>query len=140
MIEPTVGRVVWYSHNHEPSPYPQLGNQPFAAHVAFVHSERLVNLLVIAHTGQVFARESVILLQEGDTAPASAPYAEWMPYQKGQAAKTEALQAANKPESVAAAKPTEQAVSGVATTAAAATATEGQAGSAGVGAAPQATT
>lgn len=94
MIAPTVGRVVWYSHNHEASPYPRLGDQPFAAHVAFVHTERLVNLLVISHTGHTFARENVILLQEDDTAPIDAPYAEWMPYQKGQAAKTEAAEKA----------------------------------------------
>lgn len=89
MIEPTVGRVVWY---HEQD-YPTLGDQPFAAHVAFVHSDRLVNLLVISHTGYAFKRENVVLLQDGDTAAAGTPFAEWMPYQKGQAAKAEADEA-----------------------------------------------
>jgi hypothetical protein len=36
----------------------------------------------------------VILLQDGDAAPEGAPYAAWMAYQKGQAAKTETVQAA----------------------------------------------
>lgn len=93
MIEPTVGRVVWYRHPAENSPIPQLGDPPHAAIVAFVHSERLVNLTVLAHNGRPYPMADVLLLQDSDVPPVAAPYAEWMPYQKGQAAKTEALQA-----------------------------------------------
>jgi hypothetical protein len=90
MIEPTVGRVVLYrAPGHDPAA------QPFAAHVAFVHSNRLVNLLIIDHDGITYPGTEIPLLQDGDQVPVEAHrgYAEWMPYQKGQAAKTEALQA-----------------------------------------------
>lgn len=89
MITPTVGRVVWY---HAPSS--TLDAQPQAAIIAFVHSDRLVNLHVIDANGVASGATSVVLVQEGDTAPAAGFYCEWMPYQKGQAAKTEAVEAA----------------------------------------------
>jgi hypothetical protein len=88
MITPTVGRVVWY---HAPSSTPDA--QPQAAIIAFVHSDCLVNLHVIDANGVASGATSVVLVQEGDTAPAAGFYCEWMPYQKGQAAKTEAVQA-----------------------------------------------
>lgn len=88
MIIPSVGRVVWY--------WP-LGNggtpQPWAALVAFVHHERLVNLAAFSHSGRAQDVQSVVLRQPEDPAPpAPSPYCEWMPYQKGQAAKTEELE------------------------------------------------
>jgi hypothetical protein len=92
MIQPTIGRIVWYrpsdfDHNvmtiHDA--------QPLAATVAYVYSDTMVNLAVSDHLGNTYGRTSVILLQDGQATPSGA-YCEWMPFQKGQAAKTEALE------------------------------------------------
>lgn len=88
MIEPTVGRIVWY---WEDNTY----NQPYAAIVVWVNNSEHVNISAFNSRGHNFSRHDVLLYQgEGDKPP--YPYAEWMPYQKGQAAKTEALELANK--------------------------------------------
>jgi hypothetical protein len=89
MITPTVGRVVWYH-----APGAAQGAQPQAAIIAFVHNDRLVNLHVIDPNGIASGATSVPLIQEGDNISLSGFYCEWMPYQKGQAAKTEAAEAA----------------------------------------------
>ena len=93
MIEPTVGRVVWYRPNDEERSHfahPGLdAPQPLAAMVVYVHDERSVNLIVFSPRGAPIARSSVPLVQEGDTAPADASFCEWMPYQIGQAKKHE---------------------------------------------------
>lgn len=93
MIKPTVGRVVWYwpgAHDVVTHQLHDYGVQPFAATVAFTHSDTMVNLSVVDHNGKQFEKHGVRLLQEGDVVRDKAGYAEWMPYQKGQAAKTEA--------------------------------------------------
>lgn len=87
MITPTNGRIVWFS----PANYT---GDPLAAIVCHVHSDRMVNLLVIDSGGQTVAVTSVPLLQDDDRPPAGQRYCQWMPYQKGQAAKTEELQKA----------------------------------------------
>lgn len=87
MIKPTVGRVVWYrpgEHDGMPQGHDK---QPLAAIVTYVHSDRLVNLAIFDANGNRHRKTSVTLLQDGEAQ--NAPYAEWMPYQKGQAAKTE---------------------------------------------------
>lgn len=90
MISPTPGRVVWYRPNgkdgiqHDPK-------QPLAAIVAHVWSDTDVNLSVSDIHGNVHARTHVALVQ-GETVPSDVPYCEWMPYQKGQAAKTKQLE------------------------------------------------
>jgi hypothetical protein len=80
MIQPTVGRVVWFrALGH-------ISDQPQAAIVTFVHSDGLVNLAVFDPNGERSGHTSVPLYQgEGDR-PAG-DYCEWMPYQIGQAAK-----------------------------------------------------
>lgn len=93
MIKPTVGRVVWYW----PTSYDATSRgmfvydnlQPCAATVCYVHSDRMVNLSVADHMGEVVSVPSVTLLQDGDDAPSKVGKAEWMPYQKGQAANAE---------------------------------------------------
>jgi hypothetical protein len=50
-----------------------------------------VNLVAFDHYGCGGSRLEVELCQ-GDTAPIEREYCEWMPYQKGQAVKTEALE------------------------------------------------
>jgi hypothetical protein len=89
MIKPTVGRIVWYRQLdgvHD--------EQPFAAILTYVHSDRLVNLVVFDHFGIGKTRASVQLVQEGDPTPEVGGYAEWMPYQIGQAKKHEAAETA----------------------------------------------
>ena len=90
MIKPTIGRVVWYRPN---SADPDA--QPNAALVCFVHSDTCVNLAVFDANGIPSSQTSVHLRQSDDEMPPK-PYCEWMPYQKGQAAKTEAIEAQQK--------------------------------------------
>ncbi len=80
MIEPTVGRVVWF---HE-----ALARNTLAAIISYVWNARLVNLAVFGVNGNCYGATSVKLLQPGDVAPQGS-YCEWMPYQIGQAKRTE---------------------------------------------------
>ncbi|NEU94800.1 hypothetical protein [Bradyrhizobium uaiense] len=91
IIPPTVGRVVWF----RPSEFDPITrcDQPLAAQIAYVWNDRLVNLGVLDSNGAPHGRTSITLIQAGETAPEGASYAEWMPYQQGQAAKTEAAEA-----------------------------------------------
>lgn len=111
MIEPTVGRIVWFRPYIKPGrlstlrverDFPDCDNgltfvtgEPLAAIVACVHpATGNVNLTVFDSYGNPHARQDVFLWQgeEGSERPAGMRYCEWMPYQKGQAAKTEALE------------------------------------------------
>jgi hypothetical protein len=89
VIKPTNGRVVWY--------YPDglkgldAGDQPRPATVAYVHSDNCINIGYLDVNGNPKNATSVRLLQDDEPAPAF-PFAMWMPYQKGQAAKTEQLE------------------------------------------------
>lgn len=90
MIAPTVGRVVWlYGASGTNIDY----NQPFAATVAYVHDDRMINVGYLDHIGGPHQAQDVMLLQDDDAKPEGEPFAAWMPYQKGQAAKTEELEA-----------------------------------------------
>lgn len=91
MIKPTVGRVVWY---WVPKPSPQ--TQPMAAMVASVIDDYHVNLVVFDAEGNSHREKNVLLLQDTGPNGTGMSYCEWMPYQKGQAAKTEALETAAK--------------------------------------------
>ncbi len=83
MIKPTIGRVVWfYSENHEE------GKQAQAALVCHVWSDTCVNLAVFDANGVASNRTSVLLFQGAGERP-SRMFAEWMPYQVGQAKKEE---------------------------------------------------
>jgi hypothetical protein len=87
MITPTVGRIVWF--------YERQGVKAEAAIIAAVHTDHLVNLTVFSKYGTVHGRLNVKLKQYDDTydiVGKSEPWCEWMPYQKGQAAKTEQLE------------------------------------------------
>ncbi len=88
MIAPTIGRVVWFYERC----VPDTAEQALAAIVTYVHSDRLVNLAVFDGNGKCAGRISVPLRQPADVAPRGM-FCEWMPYQKGQAVKTEALEA-----------------------------------------------
>lgn len=97
MIKPTIGRVVWF-HPDTTDESLSGSDQPLPALVSYVHGDRCVNLAVFdANGGGSHSRTSVELLQDGDEPPEhGGMYAEWMPYQKGQAAKTESLEAQTK--------------------------------------------
>lgn len=86
MIQPSVGRVVWY---YPSGPRP---SQPYPALVAYVHSDRCINVGGFTNGGQPFSDTSVQLLQDDDAVPVGQAYACWMPFQKGQAQKTEQLE------------------------------------------------
>jgi len=102
MIKPTVGRVVWFQPaKSEDEP---LREQPLAAIIAYVWNDRMVNLGGFDENGAPFAATSVTLIQEeDDTQPASGYFAQWMPYQVGQAKKDETAAQSTSKESRAAA-------------------------------------
>lgn len=95
MIKPTIGRVVLVQNRTGSTDI----SQAEPALVSYVWSDRMINVGGFDHNGMPFAFTSLTLLQDDDTPPAIGGYAEWMPYQKGQAAKTEALEAAAAPSS-----------------------------------------
>lgn len=84
LIKPTVGRVVWL--------WRQPGQeQPNVAFIAYVHSDTMINIAYFDERGAPDRFTSMPLWHgEGDR-PTVYPFCEWMPYQKGQAAKTEQL-------------------------------------------------
>lgn len=104
VIKPTVGRKVWYRPSASdvvgpvpmsvagPADDPSKG-QPLDATVIAVWGDRMVSLLVTDIVGRQFPVLSCTLLQEGDERPAAGRYAEWMPYQQGQARKEAAIAA-----------------------------------------------
>lgn len=94
-ITPTVGRIVWFYPDEVPMQQAAAG-QPLAAIVTHVHSDTMVNLAVFSPAGGTFGVTSVDLYQgEGDRPSETyGRFCEWMPYQKGQAAKAEAQAAA----------------------------------------------
>lgn len=91
MISPSIGRVVWFTPSKSDT---QLhSDQKMAALVAYVHSDTCINLAVFDANGVAHSRCSVTLIQGEDVPELFAGngyYAEWMPYQKGQAAKHDA--------------------------------------------------
>jgi hypothetical protein len=86
MIVPTIGRRVWFFPNGW---YPAIRTndpaQACDAGIAYVHSDRMINVSIADHDGKMHNLTSVPLLQEGDETPNCA-YCTWMPYQQ-QAAK-----------------------------------------------------
>lgn len=86
MIKPTVGRVVLVTRPD----YVADPSQKEAALIAFVHNDRMINVGGFTQHGSTFGHTSVPLLQDDDEPPKSGMYAEWMPFQKGQAAAQDA--------------------------------------------------
>lgn len=94
MIKPTIGRVVLF--------YPagaDKDSSPFAALIAYVHSDSMINVGGFDRNGIPFASTSVLLHSDPESYgnPGGGAWAKWMPYQMGQAARTEAAEAAVKP-------------------------------------------
>lgn len=91
MITPTIGRVVWY-HPTEGQRIPsQPNDQVLPALITYVWSDHIINIVAFTPNGESFGVTSVDLIQEG-VARLQSGFCEWMPYQKGQAKKTEALE------------------------------------------------
>ena len=86
MIQPTVGRKVWFIRNNDQE-------QPEDATVCHVNDDGTVNLACHDELARPFAALNVPLLQEEDLqdydAPRVYPFARWMPYQIGQAKKSQ---------------------------------------------------
>jgi hypothetical protein len=104
VIKPTVGRIVWFypSQNTDEAGFTRHveGGGPYAALIAHVWNDCMVNLSVFDANGTAHPRTSVLLLQGECDAPEYA-LCGWMPYQLGQARKdaasgvpTQALSAA----------------------------------------------
>jgi len=77
MIRPGIGRIVWF--------HDEVGAPTFAAIVCKVFDERTISVAVFDDEGSPFSWTHIPLLQDDDIPPASGPYCEWMPYQKGKA-------------------------------------------------------
>ena len=95
VIKPTVGRVVWFypSQNTAEAGFARHpdGGGPYAALIAHVWNDHMVNLSVFDANGAAHPRTSVPMLHGECDVPEHA-FCGWMPYQKGQAAKTEAAE------------------------------------------------
>ena len=88
MIQPSISRALWLYQTH--AEYAR-GHQAFAVTVAYVHNDRLINVGGFNHDGNVIVFRSIPLLQDEDQPPTNGPFCVWMPYQKSQASKTDAL-------------------------------------------------
>ena len=88
MIVPTVGRVVWVIR---PDAAVNI-DQPEVGFITYVRNNRLINVVGFNSIGVPFTSTSLRLLQDDDKKP-GGDFAVWMPYQKGQAAEYEALEA-----------------------------------------------
>lgn len=93
VIKPTNGRIVWFTPGGDFTGSWHDIQQPLPAMVCHVWGDRMVNLLVTDSNGITWPVTSVDLVQPGDPKVYQARYCEWMPFQKGQAAKTEAAEA-----------------------------------------------
>lgn len=98
MIRPTNGRIVLFTPavsfaGGMNSIVQHDKDQKLAAMVCHVFGPSMVNLLVTDSNGIQHAMTSVTLLQDDDPVPANGRYCEWMEFQKGQAAKTDAAEA-----------------------------------------------
>jgi hypothetical protein len=91
VIKPTVGRSLWYYPGIDP--IARVGDEPLAAILTAVLTDTDINLCVFDANGHPHPRQHVYLFQEGGRSPGEAGHAQWMPYQKGQSAKTEQLEA-----------------------------------------------
>lgn len=93
MITPTVGRVVLFHPGPNFNGCPAGTGIPLPALIARVWSDTCINIGGFDANGAPFSATSVLLIQDENAVPTGGHYCEWMPYQKGQAAKTEALEA-----------------------------------------------
>lgn len=96
MIKPTVGRVILVRNrpgNRVPTRAEDHPHGEEAGIIAYVHNDRLINVACFTNWGQHAPLVNIRLLQPGDEVPKNEVYAEWMPFQKGQAGRAEQLAA-----------------------------------------------
>lgn len=86
MIKPTVGRVVWVIRTEDTTDI----QQPEVGLVTYVWHERMINVAGFDHNGKPFVLNSLTLIQDDDAKP-EVNFACWMPYQKIQTEKHQAL-------------------------------------------------
>lgn len=92
MITPTIGRVVWFTPPKGDEKFENY-SAPFAAIIAYVWSDRCVNLMVATPQGTPLGFTSVTLVQEGDARHDDyGRFCQWMPFQLGQAKKHETVE------------------------------------------------
>lgn len=89
-IDPTVGRILWFTPNQQEEKGFRLDpNQPCTAQITYVHPDGTVNAVVWTHECIPCNMFKLRVLQDGEpTPPKTERYLAWMPYQKGQAAKS----------------------------------------------------
>ena len=87
MIVPTVGRVVLFTPDSHFTGMIAPGEK-IPAIICKVWSDKMINIGGFDADGNPFRATSVTLVQD-DLPPKAGYYCEWMPYQKGQATKTE---------------------------------------------------
>src|SRR5438105_2439857 len=95
MITPTIGRVVLYRPLKTDGVVfapPGLEGPTHAALITHVWGDRCVNLAIFDSNGAPYSKTSVALVQDGDAEPYSG-HCQWMPFQRGQASKTDELAA-----------------------------------------------
>lgn len=87
MISPTIGRVVWVVRPSETTDI----KQAEVGLVTYVWHDHMINVAGFDHNGLPFVLNSLALVQDDEPKP-EGNFACWMPYQKGQATKTESLE------------------------------------------------
>ena len=98
-IKPTIGRIVRFVPSTQGNPNLTVHTTPegesprLAAIITHVWNDRMVNLAVFDSNGLSHAVTSVDLEHGDRPVSPTGRFCEWMPYQKGQAAKYEALEA-----------------------------------------------
>ena len=98
-IIPTIGRQVWfYPAKEDIEAGVDYRGQPLAATVVYVKNELFINLLVLDAVGNGWKFEDVVLFPEEKPWDFNQRCAQWMPYQRQQAAihsYTDGAQASN---------------------------------------------
>jgi hypothetical protein len=93
MIVPTVGRVVLFHPGAGFTGVAAGKGIPLPAMVARVWSDTCINVGGFDANGIPFSATSVLLIQDDNPVPTGGHYCTWMPFQIGQAQKTQALEA-----------------------------------------------
>ena len=91
-IKPTVARMVHFYPGAHNAFFNAKPGEPLAAIVAAVNADGTLNLSVIDSEGYQSPAKGIPLLQNGCQTNIGGDHCEWMPYQVGQAQKTEEVQ------------------------------------------------
>jgi len=87
MIQPTVGRVIWYWPPLSWAQRVLTPDQPFKADVVYVHTDGTINVAGFDHFGQRFSDTGVEIVESDGKPSSDVACCTWMPYQKQVAAK-----------------------------------------------------